>query len=166
MSLVIHSYENMTDIFLSNIALFHIGYHYNVTNLNGQFPKILQLTYRGRSWICVGRYNDLIEWLDHVPPKTVPTLGMYLGEPMVYRAETPREIEARDRRVIYEMLATCCLNEGLQLKKTFGIPAGDEFTQGAHITSFPHLVYLGLLLGYVCHSLYPRIRRRSMSPKT
>lgn len=94
-------------------------------------PDIPELTYQGGSWICLGRYYDLVEWLDHVPPKKIPTMGMFLGQPMVYGASTPREMEARDRRIIYEMLADCCLIKALQQQEGFGIPGEDRFTQGA-----------------------------------
>ena len=107
-----HSYENIADVFLSDIATFRVDY--NTANTNGMLPDIPELTYQGGSWICLGRYYDLVEWLDHVPPKKIPTMGMFLGQPMVYGASTPREMGARDRRIIYEMLADCCLIKALQ----------------------------------------------------
>jgi len=124
-----HSYENIADVFLSDIATFRVDY--NTANTNGMLPDIPELTYQGGSWICLGRYYDLVEWLDHVPPKKIPTMGMFLGQPMVYGASTPREMEARDRRIIYEMLADCCLIKALQQQEGFGIPGEDRFTQGA-----------------------------------
>ena len=50
---------------------------------------------------------------------------------MVYSASTPLETEARDRRIIYEMLADCCIIKALRQQGGFGIPGKDRFIQGA-----------------------------------
>jgi len=57
-------------------------------------------------------------------------MGQYIGKPVTYHADSYGDKVYRDRQIVYELIAECCLIKALKNHPSFHLPGEDEFTRG------------------------------------
>jgi hypothetical protein len=120
----------MANMLFMDVGLAHVDYDEKDAAFWDDKEGMSESIYEEADFLCLPRYWDIVEWLDHVPPRKMTVDRRYIGVPVNYHAEKSRHKMARDRQILYEIIGECTLIKGLKNHPFFQLPGEDEFTIG------------------------------------
>ncbi len=122
----------MADMLFFDVGLAHVDYDGKDAAFKNDQEGMNDSIYEEADWIFLCRYWDLVEWLEHIPPRKMPgnIAVQFKYKPVTYLVEHSREKMSRDKQILYELLSECCLLKGLRKAAGSNIPGEDFLTTG------------------------------------
>lgn len=124
------NYQSMANLLFFERGLAHVDYDEKDSMFDGDPDGMNDTIFEEADFICLPTYWNLSEWLKMSPPKKIPTLGHYIGTTPNYQARNSKGKMERDRQILHEMLAECCLLKAFKNSPDFLLPGEDELTIG------------------------------------
>jgi hypothetical protein len=123
-------YQSMANLLFFERGLAHVDYDKKSAMFEGDPDGMNDAIYEEADFICLPTYWSLSEWIRMAPPKKIPTLGHYIGKTPNYQAKKSKGKMKRDKQILFEILAECCLLKAFKNDPGFMLPGEDELTIG------------------------------------